>query len=350
MKILHVNFAFVQGGIDNMMNDIMYYQLNEGNEVSLLIINDKLEEEVVSLLPRGINFYRIGRPPSSKNPYYVFKTYYLINKVIRPDIIHCHNGDIAKFIKFDRHPRILTVHAMNLSTKNYGLYGHICCISETVKKNVLRTFVSDNISVIYNGVNFNIMRKKTQDRVNRLCNIVVVGRLNHIDKGQDVAINAIKILCQKYKDEVMLHLIGNGPSISFLKQLASELSLENEIKFIGSKSRDWIYNHLCEYDLLVVPSRYEGFGLTIVEGFAAGLPVLASDIDAPMEILHGGKYGFIFKNNNSEDLAKKIHFIITMNHEQFQEKMTSDINYVKQCFPMENLINQYNEIYKKMQL
>ncbi|MDA8155868.1 MAG: glycosyltransferase [Actinomycetota bacterium] len=58
--------------------------------------------------------------------------------------------------------------------------------------------------------------------------------------------------------------------------LAARLDAEEFRSFLGPMNRARIYENLCNYDLLVHPSRYEGFGLTVLEGIAAGLPALAS--------------------------------------------------------------------------
>ena len=76
------------------------------------------------------------------------------------------------------------------------------------------------------------------------------------------------------------------------------------------KTQEFIYNHLCDYDLFVQPSRYEGFGITVAEAMAAKLPVLVSDIEGPMEIIGYGKYGMYFESENVDDLAEKLRNIL----------------------------------------
>ena len=66
--------------------------------------------------------------------------------------------------------------------------------------------------------------------------------------------------------------------MNYLIGLADKLHLNNYISFLGLRYRDYIYYHLSDYDLLVKPSLFEGFGLTIVEGKASGIEVLVSDI------------------------------------------------------------------------
>ena len=68
-------------------------------------------------------------------------------------------------------------------------------------------------------------------------------------------------------------------SKDYLKDQIKKYQLENNIRIKGHKDRSWIFKNLSSYHLLVQPSRSEGFGLTLVEAVAAGLPVISSKID-----------------------------------------------------------------------
>ena len=58
------------------------------------------------------------------------------------------------------------------------------------------------------------------------------------------------------------------------------------------------------------PSRFEGFGLTIAEAMAAGLPVLVSDVEAQMEVIDDGACGYFFKNGDPASLADMIEYVM----------------------------------------
>ena len=67
--------------------------------------------------------------------------------------------------------------------------------------------------------------------------------------------------------------------------------------------------HLTDYDLFVQPSRWEGFGLTVAEAMAAGVPVLVSEGQGPAEVTQGSRYGWLFANGDADDLQRQIVFI-----------------------------------------
>ena len=85
------------------------------------------------------------------------------------------------------------------------------------------------------------------------------------------------------------------------------MNITEYVKFLGkNKDRNYIYQNLCGYNLLVQPSLYEGFGITIIEAMAAGIEVLVSDIDGPLEIIEKIGYGHKFKSGDAGNCASEI--------------------------------------------
>jgi glycosyltransferase involved in cell wall biosynthesis len=141
--------------------------------------------------------------------------------------------------------------------------------------------------------------------------LVQVSRVIHEKKGQDILLQALAMLKKDHGfQDFVVHIVGVGPSLDYLKQLAVTLDLKDQVVFCGGKDRPWLYRNLRQYHLLVQPSRYEGFGLTILEGFAAGLPVLASNIEGPAEIMRHTQRGELFEKEDVKGCAEKIwHFV-----------------------------------------
>jgi glycosyltransferase involved in cell wall biosynthesis len=100
-----------------------------------------------------------------------------------------------------------------------------------------------------------------------------------------------------------------------LKELVSQLGLENDVVFEGFKDRQWVFEHLRDYDLFLQPSDYEGFGLTVAEACAAKLPVLVSDVEGPLEVIDGGRLGMVFRHGDADDLANKLYQFIRDGYE-----------------------------------
>ncbi len=130
--------------------------------------------------------------------------------------------------------------------------------------------------------------------------IGALGRLHEV-KGFDVLLRAAALLRDRGVD-FRLRLAGDGPELQNLRALRNQLNLGDRVDFCGwlSKPEDF----MAGVDLFVVPSRHEAFGLVVVEAMAAGVPVVASDIKGPRDILSNGKFGALCRGEDPAALAE----------------------------------------------
>ncbi len=96
-------------------------------------------------------------------------------------------------------------------------------------------------------------------------------------------------------------LIGDGPERTHLEALARELGIDEKIEFAGYVRNP--FRMLSAATALVHPSRFEGFGVALVEALALGVPVVATDSGGPAEILDGGRYGLLVPPGDVHGLA-----------------------------------------------
>lgn len=167
-----------------------------------------------------------------------------------------------------------------------------------------------------------------------------MGRLVHKLKGQDVLIRAVSLL----KCNVTVTIVGEGPSLEYLLNLKKELICD-DIFMLGKKSQEWIYSNLSKYDLFVLPSRLEGFGLTVAEAMAAEVPVLVSTGQGSAEVTCGDKYGWVFENGDVDDLVAKIKYIFD-NYDEAMEKANSALCYVQNTYDVSVTARKYLDLYR----
>ena len=318
MRILHLIWSFGCGGAESLLVDLANIQSGH-DEVCLVVVNDDIDRELLSALSVKIKVCFIGRPPGSRNPWYFLKLNAQI-LALRPDIIHAHVESLVSIVKVSAAPLVLTLHEARVSSDSIiARYRVIFCISEAVRQVLLCRSPNAVNKVIRNGIDFQkvAIKKWRPDlldtQADRCFRVVQVSRLVHETKGQDVllkamhrVINTLQLGCA-----ITLDIIGEGSSEKYLKDLVTELGISSSVRFLGKQARSYVYSNLQSYDLLVQPSRYEGFGLTIIEAMAANLPVLVSDIDGPMEVIEGGKLGWSFRSSDVEDCSAKILDIIS---------------------------------------
>jgi glycosyltransferase involved in cell wall biosynthesis len=113
--------------------------------------------------------------------------------------------------------------------------------------------------------------------------LVSVGRLVPV-KGFDLLVRALARAVAEGVD-ARLVLIGAGPEESRLRSLAEGLGLAERLRLAGAVTPDEMVEHLARADAFVSASRREGFGVAIVEALATGLPVLATRVGGPEDIV-----------------------------------------------------------------
>jgi glycosyltransferase involved in cell wall biosynthesis len=127
------------------------------------------------------------------------------------------------------------------------------------------------------------------------------GRLSP-EKGLDTLLRA----WEELGDRVPLRIAGDGPMRGALEAQVARVGLAS-VRFLGRLPRKKLIEALRRASFLVVPSHwYEGLPLVIVEAFACGVPVIASDLGAMPEIVEPGRTGLHFEPRNPGDLAARI--------------------------------------------
>lgn len=301
-----------------MLIDILAKQAEQGQDVALVVVNNDYEQALIDRLPVAVRTVFIDRPKGSRNPLWLLKYNYELLK-LRPDVVHFHHDKAAGMYisKLSGARTLATVHDTKINLKYYLNLDVVCSISDSVRLDLNKRYGIES-PIVYNGIDSKLIKRKEAARhtKNTEFSIVQVSRLNHEKKGQDLIIEAVARLIKEGYD-VRLDFIGEGESEQLLRGQSTRLGIGQNVNFLGLKDRDYIYEHLCDYDLLVQPSRYEGFGLTIAEAMIAKVPVLVSDIEGPMEVVGNGLYGKSFKAGSVESLRESLQDVLD-NYESSQ--------------------------------
>ncbi len=343
MHIVHIIFSFHLGGAELMLIDIMNEQIKT-NTVSLIIVNN-YNTTLFDKIDRNIDIILINRKPGSKNIFPIVRINYLLFRT-KVDVLHCHDEGLLSLIIFKRNKAILTLHTTNITSKNFSRYKYLFSISNAVKEDLFNRYRIKSY-VIYNGVKPSNILKREENSFcsSSIIRLLQVSRLEHSTKGQDLLIKAIAELVKK-NINVSVDFIGEGSSFTYLKKITSELQLNSYINFLGIRDREYVYSHIANYDLLIQPSRNEGFGLTIVEAMFAKVPVLISNIEGPMEIINNGEFGFYFEKGNAMDLVKKL--VSLMEGQEPIKDLEEVYNYAQSNFSIQNTVSQYEKYYKML--
>ena len=134
--------------------------------------------------------------------------------------------------------------------------------------------------------------------------IIGIGRLTK-QKNFNLLINGFNQIKKKYH-EYELIIIGEGEKKDELLKLIKSHGLEKEVHLLGFKNN--VYKYLKRADCFILTSLWEDPGFVLIEAGLSNTTVISSDCkNGPEEILGNGKNGYLFKNNNLNDLLKKFN-------------------------------------------
>jgi len=189
------------------------------------------------------------------------------------------------------------------------------CVSETVAKGIFGAETGalragGRVVVIPNSLDMEAMRAATKRdwriELGWPREVIVMGfwgRLTYI-KGCDVLLKAIAHV-HLGKVPFRLVIVGEGAELASLRALAQQLGVAGVTHFAGRLARGEIFSALKGFDIAVMPSRkgLEGFGLSALEAMAAGVPVVASRVDALQEVVVDGLTGLLCPADDPAGLA-----------------------------------------------
>jgi len=356
MKIAHITWSFTIGGAESMLVDIVNEQ-SKKHAVALIIVNSLVNPHLLAKISSRVTVITINRKPGSKNILDIVRLNIHLLK-LKPDVVHCHSWNLVKLLWLSRCRKVLTLH-IRLHTPNAGLldpddrclikYDRIFAISNAVANEITKEYNGIMPVVVYNGIDFSEIDSRKEYHYDTFT-MVQVSRLDCKQKAQDILLKALHSVVYHYGiKNVHLDVIGDGASGDYLKAMAKELKLNSYCSFLGSCPREFIYANLKNYNLLVQPSTFEGFGLTAVEGMAAKIPVLTSNIEGPMEIIQNGKFGYFFEIGNPEDCAKKIvEIMVEYRKYGLEENIDRVYRYALERFDIKRTAADYIAHYQKL--
>ena len=311
--------------------------------------------------------YKVYRPKYLKLPYpylLIFEWYpYFLQvlktikeKNIKFDLIHCHGiyPDGLVGVKIGKHFNkkvVLHIHESYLNAdKKLNLYKKILTSvnwlipvsnSQLNRISKVHNRLIEKCKVIYNGVKIDkkltpLENPEQSDR--KIIKLVFIGHLIYI-KGLDVLLKALAYLGDY---EFSLDIIGNGRSLKEYRRLAKRRSLDDKVSFLGEIDNDNLLKRLAEYDYLVLPSRYETFGVVLIEAMSRGLPVISTRVGPIPEIVTSEEVGILVEPENPESLAEGLKRAFSKNWDR------AYIRKYTEKFSIERTVEKIERVYDEL--
>lgn len=175
-----------------------------------------------------------------------------------------------------------------LSSILYKRNNNYITISDSAKKDILKYNNKANIEIYKNKIRnlTDIINKRKAfvlNYSNRLFKIFIIGRVSFHQKGHDTLINALAQLERSVLKKIELNVIGDGDDLHKLRHLITKLLPQINVVFHGWMSEPWVEAY--KADLLVIPSRFEGVPLVMLEALELNIDVVATARDGMLDYL-----------------------------------------------------------------
>jgi glycosyltransferase involved in cell wall biosynthesis len=352
MKIVHIITTICRGGAETQLLTLVRKQIELGYEVSIYYLKDdpELEPDFASA-GANVNGILVG-----KN---FLQQVLLFRQSLQElnSIIHAHlpkSELIASLAKsnnqflISRHnsepfypgaPKFVSRLLSNwVSFRSFGCIS----ISNTVKNYLTENrelLDSRNHWVVEYGFNSNFYKLKYKPKVSSDSEFTIgtVARLVP-QKDLPTLIKGFAVYLAN-NDAARLLIVGLGSEEAKLKKLAEVLEISEKVNWVDRTSN--VYDVMSTLDIFCLTSKYEGFGLVLLEAMQAEIPIVAANNSAIVEVL-GEKYPFLFRTSDQSDLVEKLEQLSNPQHRD------EAIKYLKirlTLFSPEIMANKIDAIY-----
>lgn len=346
MRILMVLYSHSCGGAQRHLVDLMEGLRAQGDEPVFAGPPDSwLGAE---LKRRSFLLYHVPLRGSALDLLSLWRLCRLIKKE-RIDLVHTHLGRAAYYgglaAKLCRVPLVTTIHGADYYRHlRHGREERIIAVSAAVKDFLqMQGIPAARISVVHNGIN-----PLGTDRSERLSQRRVLGLADddfacctvarfHPVKRHEFLIEAFAAAQLK---KAKLFLIGetSGTCYTAVKARVAALQLENQIIFLGH--RDDVPQLLQAMDLAILPSLWEGLGLTLLEAMSAGVPVIAAAVGGIPEVVVHGQTGYLF--NEEAELSALLRLVAASQDEGIT---VAAVNTVSEHFSLDVMVAATRRLY-----
>lgn len=327
--------------IQNLVNSLINYK---NISIRLFYLDSKVDSSVMISVP----VERLNTKKFRFNDYDIIHT-----NGIRPDLfgylnrkkIKYHISTIHNFVFEDlafTYNRIISLLFGNIWLILWKKADKLVCVSNTMKIYYGKWFLPEKLTVIHNGIS------ETDNSI--LAENDVIQSINHFRaKGLKIVGSAGILTKRKGIDQVLnlvaadialaAVIIGEGKELSNLIDLCEKLNISDRCKICGFRSNAAVYFR--HFDFFIMPSRSEGFGLSLVEAVQHRIPIICSDLAVFKELFHEDEVTF-FKIGNQGSLSDALKTAFETGHEKAERAYTI----YKNNYTASIMAEHYYELYK----
>lgn len=276
----------------------------------------------------------------------------------KPDVVHTHRYAIEYAIPaaiISRVPiKVHTVHNVARKENNrlvrflakvfYKFFNLTpVALSERIKKTILDEYnlMPEQVPVIFNGIDLSKCIPKQNYKIEERMNILHIGRFSQ-QKNHSGLLKAFKRFHDIYPN-CILKLIGEGEKKKEIEQYISENDLSSCVEILGLQPQ--VYSYLSNADIFVLPSKYEGIPLSLIEAMGTGLPIIATNVGGVSDMLENNESAILI-NVNEIELTSALQTLYE--NESLRVKIGNKAKEDSIKFSAKNMGLEYLNLYKKI--
>lgn len=354
MKVIQVMPEFGLAGAETMCENLSVELVKMGVDVVVISLYDFNSAITRRLEDYGIKVRYLGKKKGLDIS--VINRLRNIFEEEHPDVVHTHRY-VMKYVYpaacIARVPKIIhTVH--NVAEKENSETGKLLnrfffkskkIIPVALSGHVQDTIISfyklkkDCVPVVYNGIQISKCIPKNSYELKKPISIIHVGRMSD-QKNHVELLKSMKILIDKGY-HIELTMIGDG---ELRKEISNDIcmhNLQDNIRWI--KETDNIYPFLHDADIFVLPSKYEGVPMSLIEAMGTALPVVVSNVGGIPDMIQDGESG-VFCDPSSGSISKALETMIQ--NIELREKCGKNAKKSVVKFSVEVMAKAYYELYE----
>ena len=305
MKIIQIMPDFGLAGAETMVESLACGLVAEGHDVLVISLYDLHTAITDRIENRGIKIEYLGKKRGFDQS--IVKKLQKIIKAYQPDIIHTHRYVLPyAFIASIgvNAKRVHTVHnvAQKEQTKvgkkiNKVLFQHFNVVPVALSKEIQNTIQEvyglpiDRIPVVFNGIDLSRCIVKEDYARKETFTVLHIGRFMDV-KNHELLLKSFARFRGRHGDG-MLQLLGDGELKGSMMLLADQLNIADAVEFVGLQSN--VYPWLHNADVFILPSKFEGVPMTLIEAMGTGLPIIASNVGGIPDMLVNKKEALLIQ-------------------------------------------------------
>lgn len=213
--------------------------------------------------------------------------------------------------------------------KSYDLADYIICPSNFMREQLVNGgYKREKLIHIPNFLTNDFNSKISESKRGDEKTLLFFGRLS-LEKGLDLLLDAMKLV----GNEIVLKVIGTGPEEERLKNRVESEKITN-VKFLGFKNGMELVKEIESSKATIIPSVWhEVFGLTIIESYSTGTPVIGSNLGGIPEIINNHQTGFIFQHDDLSSLVKSINQLFSLSLKEYLKMSSNCLSYKENFTP-----------------